>query len=243
MKRKPIIIGNWKMNMSLKEGLSFLSKLEKQANSQLEIGLAVQSVALVDMIKASHHVLIGAQNCFYEDAGAFTGEISPALLREVKTKFCLVGHSERRMMFNETNEIVNKKAHKLLTNQIMPVICVGETREEHEANQTTAVLTKQINECCHNLIIEDCIIAYEPVWAIGSGKTATMAQAQDAASLIRSELAKMYSADKAAQVRIQYGGSVDEKNIKELLKQEDIDGALVGGASLEINRFKKLVGK
>lgn len=243
MMRKPIIIGNWKMNMSLKGGLSFLSKLEKSVNDQIEVGIAVQSVSLVEMINHSNNVLIGAQNCFYEDAGAFTGEVSPALLKEIKTKFCLVGHSERRTMFNETNEIVNKKALKLLDNNITPVICVGETLEEYEAKQTKAVIAKQIQASCQNLKIEKCLVAYEPVWAIGTGKTASTKEAQDVASLIRSELAKMYSADKAAKVRIQYGGSVDEHNIKELLKQDDIDGALVGGASLKINSFSKIIAE
>jgi triosephosphate isomerase (TIM) len=239
--RKPIIIGNWKMNMSLKGGLSFLSKLEKNVNEKIEVGIAVQSVSLVNMISQSNNVLIGAQNCFYEDAGPYTGEISPVLLKEIKTKFCLVGHSERRALFNETNEMVNKKACKLLENNITPVICVGEMFEEHEKKQNKETISKQIKECCQNLKIENCIIAYEPVWAIGTGEIPRLDEIQAIGTLIRAELTKMYSAKQAEQVRIQYGGSVSEENIKQLLELEDIDGALVGGASLKIKSFSKLI--
>lgn len=239
--RKPIIIGNWKMNMSLKGGLSFLSKLEKNVNEKIEVGIAVQSVSLVDMISHSNNVLIGAQNCFYEDAGPYTGEISPVLLKEIKTKFCIVGHSERRALFNETNEMVNKKACKLLDNNITPVICVGEMFEQHEKKQTKETIKKQIKECCQDLKVENCIIAYEPVWAIGTGETPRLDEIQAIGALIRSELTKMYSAKQAGQVRIQYGGSVSEENIKQLLELEDIDGALVGGASLKIKSFSKLI--
>lgn len=239
--RKPIIIGNWKMNMSLKGGLSFLSKLEKNVNEKIEVGIAVQSVSLVNMISQSNNVLIGAQNCFYEDAGPYTGEISPVLLKEIKTKFCLVGHSERRALFNETNEMVNKKALKLLENNITPVICVGEMFEQHEKKQTKETIKKQIKECCQDLKIENCIIAYEPVWAIGTGETPRLDEIQAIGALIRAELTKMYSAKQAGQVRIQYGGSVSEENIKQLLELEDIDGALVGGASLKIKSFSKLI--
>lgn len=239
--RKPIIIGNWKMNMSLKESLSFLSKLEKNVNKEIEVGIAAQSVSLVSMINCSDNVLIGAQNCFYEDSGPYTGELSPVLLKEIKTKFCLVGHSERRALFNETNEIVNKKACKLLENNITPIICVGETFEQHEKQQTKATIVRQIKECCQNLKIENCVIAYEPVWAIGTYETPKLGQIEAIAVLIRNELKKMYSAKQAKQVRIQYGGSVSEDNIKELLKLDDIDGALVGGASLEIESFSKII--
>lgn len=239
--RKPIIIGNWKMNMSLKGGLSFLNKLEKNVNEKIEVGIAVQSVSLVNMISQSNNVLIGAQNCFYEDAGPYTGEISPVLLKEIKTKFCLVGHSERRALFNETNEMVNKKALKLLENNITPVICVGEMFEQHEKKQTKETIKKQIRECCQDLKIENCIIAYEPVWAIGTGETPRLDEIQAIGALIRAELTKMYSAKQAGQVRIQYGGSVSEENIKQLLELEDIDGALVGGASLKIKSFSKLI--
>ncbi|MGL4382723.1 MAG: triose-phosphate isomerase [Bacilli bacterium] len=240
--RKPIIIGNWKMNMSIAQGIDFISKLEASiANDQIEVGIAPQTIALAAIKEQASKVLIGAQNVYFEENGAFTGETSPLLLEELGLNFSLVGHSERRQYFNETDVNVNKKAIKLLEHNITPVICVGETLEEFEANLTQKVIEDSVATCLSNLDITKVVVAYEPVWAIGTGKTATFEQAQNVCKIIREKLASMYNNEAASQVRIQYGGSVNETNISELLACPDIDGALVGGASLKIESFSKMV--
>lgn len=238
--RKAIIIGNWKMNMGLREGLTFLGALEN-VDTDIEVGLAPQFVSLQVMINNADKVLIGAQNTHEAAAGAFTGEISSVLLKEIYADFCIVGHSERREYYNETDFKVNLKAKQLLEHDIMPIICVGETLAQFENNETNEVIKKQVNESCKDLNIENCVIAYEPVWAIGTGKTATSQIAQDVCLMIRNILSEMYSSDIANKVRIQYGGSVNADNIAELMACPDIDGALVGGASLDIDKFSKLI--
>ncbi|MDF9867464.1 triosephosphate isomerase [Bacilli bacterium PM5-3] len=238
--RKPIIIGNWKMNMSINGGVDFLKELEK-VNADIEVGIACQSISLIDMKKHSDYVLIGAQNVNDNLSGAYTGELSAELLEEAKIDFCIIGHSERRQYYNESDEAVNKKAKLLLDKNIMPVICVGETLEQYEKNQTREVIEKQISIAAKDLDITKCVIAYEPVWAIGTGKSATSQIAQDVCKLIRTQISSMYSEKEANEVRIQYGGSVNPENIKELMSCLDIDGALVGGASLKIDSFEKLI--
>lgn len=240
--RKPIVIGNWKMNMSKQEGLNFLASLKDFDNSKLDAGLAVQSLVVDSLSSHKNNILLGAQNVCYEETGAFTGENSVLLLKELNVDFCVIGHSERRQFFNETDELVNKKAQLLLNHNILPVICVGETLEQYENNLTAEVVKNQVSIACANLDIKNTVIAYEPVWAIGTGKTATSEIANNVCKLIREHLATMYSIEDANAVRIQYGGSVNENNIAEILACSDIDGALVGGASLKEDSYKQLIG-
>ncbi|MDR3215270.1 MAG: triose-phosphate isomerase [Bacilli bacterium] len=239
--RKPFIIGNWKMNMGFDEAYEFIDGLiERLSTQQLDVfvGIACQSPLLVPMIAEFYHeeIFLGAQNCNDHLSGAYTGEVSATILNEIETDFCIIGHSERRQYYNETNESVNKKAKLLLDYDIKPIICVGETLEQFENNHTKEVIEKQVKDCLKDLDIKKCVIAYEPIWAIGTGKTATTAIAQDICSLIRENLRAMYG-DKADEVTIQYGGSVKANNIKELMACPDIDGALVGGASLNLDEF------
>lgn len=238
--RKPIIIGNWKMNMGISEGLDFLKKLEK-VDFSIEVGLGIQAISLISMKQQSNKVFIGAQNVHEQKNGAYTGEISCDLLKEANIDFAIIGHSERRQYYNETDNCINKKAQLLLQDNILPVICVGETLVQYEASQTKEVVEKQIEITCKDLDVSKCVIAYEPVWAIGTGKSATFEIAQNICSIIRNKLATMYTQELADKVRIQYGGSVNENNISELMACPDIDGALVGGASLKIESFMQLV--
>lgn len=238
--RTPIIIGNWKMNMGIKEGVEFLKELET-LKFDIQAGIGVQAISLVDMKKNASKVLIGAQNVHQELDGAYTGEISSELLAEANVDFCIVGHSERRQYYNETDENVNLKAKQLLSKDIMPVICVGETLEQYEANETKNVVEKQVEISCKDINIENCVIAYEPVWAIGTGKSATFEIAQNVCKIIREKLTEMYSQEDADKVRIQYGGSVKPETIADLMKCPDIDGALVGGASLKVASFEQLI--
>lgn len=187
---------------------------------------------------------VGAQDVFWEEEGAYTGEVSPVMLKAMGCTYCLVGHSERRQYFGETDETVNKKIKALLKHGLTPVVCVGETLEQREAGSTQEVLDGQIRQGLAGLRaqeVEQLIIAYEPVWAIGTGKTATAAQAQEAIAHIRSLLAQDFGQDTAEKVRILYGGSVKPNNIKELMAQPDLDGALVGGASLKAEDFAAIV--
>lgn len=238
--RKKIIIGNWKMNMSLKNGLDFLKQLE-QVKTTKEVGIAAQAPSLYSMKQQASHILIGAQNVHEEKSGAYTGEISIELLQEMKIDFAIIGHSERRQYYNENDEKINLKAKQLLAHNIMPVICVGETLQQFEAGKTLDIINKQLEVACADLDIKNCVIAYEPIWAIGTGKTASVEIAQNICQAIREKISKMYSEKDAQDLRIQYGGSVNESNIKELLACPDIDGALVGGASLKIADFTKLI--
>ena len=239
--RKPIIIGNWKMNMAIAEGLEFIEQMNK-ISTKIEVGIACQAISLLPMKKAaSQNVLIGAQNINDELKGAFTGELSVELLEEAKIDFCIIGHSERRQYYNETDETVNKKAKLLLERDLLPVICVGESLEQYEAKQTKEVIEKQVTSAIKDLDVSKCVIAYEPIWAIGTGKSATAQIAQDVCHLIREKIADLTSKETADQVRIQYGGSVNPENINELMACPDIDGALVGGASLKIASFEKLI--
>ncbi|MDL2211463.1 triose-phosphate isomerase [Erysipelotrichaceae bacterium OttesenSCG-928-M19] len=238
--RKPIIIGNWKMNMQIADGLVFLNDLEKESYN-IDVGIACQAISLIPMKEQAKKVLIGAQNTNDELNGAYTGELSVDLLKEAELDFCLVGHSERRQYYNESDETVNKKIKLLLEKQITPVVCVGESLEQYENKQTKEVIEKQIELALQDVDVKNCVIAYEPIWAIGTGKTATPEIAQSVCRLIRKKIASLTSVEIANKVRIQYGGSVNPENIKELMACEDIDGALVGGASLKINDFKKLI--
>jgi triosephosphate isomerase len=190
--------------------------------------------------------MLGAQDLYWQDEGAFTGEISAKMLKDAGCSFVIIGHSERRQFFGETNETVNKKIKAALANQLTPIVCVGELLSEREAGKTLDVLKDHVQNGLSGISKEDAlkiVIAYEPVWAIGTGKTATPAQAQEAHKYIRDLLAKLYDTEVAGQIRIQYGGSVKSDNIVELMKQPDLDGALVGGASLQVASFSEIVKK
>jgi triosephosphate isomerase len=248
MSRKALIAANWKMFKTPAEAKAFVDAFLPlvAGHSRDEIALFPSPVLLPTVIEAAKgsNVLIGAQNIHFAPEGAFTGETSIGQLKAVGGTHTLIGHSERRQYFAETDEIVNKKLHAALENGIVPVVCVGEVLADREAGKTGDVLKKQIDGALVGItaaIAGPIVIAYEPVWAIGTGKTATPEMAVEAHKIIRAEVAKLLGADVAAAVRILYGGSVKPANAKELIGQEEIDGALVGGASLKADSFAAIV--
>lgn len=244
--RKPIIAGNWKMHKTIAEALEFVNDVkDKVSNNEVEAVICAPFTLLKDLKEATKgtNIKIGAQNMHFEEMGAFTGEISPLMLKELDMDYVVIGHSERRQYFNETNETVNKKVLKALDVEINPILCVGETLEEREAGNTKNVCKVQVEKALENVSKEDLakiVIAYEPVWAIGTGKTATSEDANDVIAYIREVIANLYG-ELANEVRIQYGGSVKPSNVAEIMNQSDIDGALVGGASLQANDYVELV--
>jgi triosephosphate isomerase len=237
-----LIVGNWKMNQTKTQVEDFFHAL-KSGPRQQEAWLAPQALHLgLALSLTPHDVKIGAQNCSEHDSGAFTGENSPATLKDLGASFALIGHSERRQIFHETNITCAAKTKRALSHGLAVIYCVGETLAEREAGQTLNVVKQQLRQGLSDLAgwhPGQLIVAYEPVWAIGTGKVATPAQAQEVHAAIRSELQEMYSAAGQA-VRLLYGGSVKPDNVKELMGQEDIDGALVGGASLKATDFLAL---
>ena len=244
--RKPIIAGNWKMHKTIAEALEFVNEVKDRVNNdKVEAVICAPFTLLKDLKQATKgtNIKIGAQNMHFEEKGAFTGEISPLMLKELDMDYVVIGHSERRQYFNETDETVNKKVLKALEVGIDPILCVGETLEEREAGNTKDVCKVQVEKALENVSKEDLakvVIAYEPVWAIGTGKTATSEDANDVIAYIREVVANLYG-ELANEVRIQYGGSVKPSNVAEIMNQSDIDGALVGGASLEANYYVELV--
>lgn len=244
--RKPIIAGNWKMHKTIAEALEFVNEVKNRVNNdKVEAVICAPFTLLKDLKQATKgtNIKIGAQNMHFEEKGAFTGEISPLMLKELDMDYVVIGHSERRQYFNETDETVNKKVLKALEVGIDPILCVGETLEEREAGNTKDVCKVQVEKALENVSKEDLakvVIAYEPVWAIGTGKTATSEDANDVIAYIREVVANLYG-ELANEVRIQYGGSVKPSNVAEIMNQSDIDGALVGGASLEANDYVELV--
>lgn len=244
--RKPIIAGNWKMHKTIAEALEFVNEVKDRVNNdKVEAVICAPFTLLKDLKQATKgtNIKIGAQNMHFEEKGAFTGEISPLMLKELDMDYVVIGHSERRQYFNETDETVNKKVLKALEVGIDPILCVGETLEEREAGNTKDVCKVQVEKALENVYKEDLakvVIAYEPVWAIGTGKTATSEDANDVIAYIREVVANLYG-ELANEVRIQYGGSVKPSNVAEIMNQSDIDGALVGGASLEANDYVELV--
>lgn len=244
--RKPIIAGNWKMHKTIAEALEFVNDVKDRVdNDKVEAVICAPFTLLKDLKQATRgtNIKIGAQNMHFEEKGAFTGEISPLMLKELDMDYVVIGHSERRQYFNETDETVNKKVLKALEVGIDPILCVGETLEEREAGNTKDVCKVQVEKALENVSKEDLakvVIAYEPVWAIGTGKTATSEDANDVIAYIREVVANLYG-ELANEVRIQYGGSVKPSNVAEIMNQSDIDGALVGGASLEANDYVELV--
>ncbi len=245
--RKVVIAGNWKMNKNAEETKLLLSEIkEKLPKTDATILLCVPAINIGTAVDAANgtDINIGAQNCHWEKSGAFTGEISADMLKSFGIKYAIVGHSERRQYFGETNETVNKRALACLKNGIHPVICVGENLEERENNITESVIRTQIENGLADFTKEDIknsIIAYEPIWAIGTGKTATSNQAEEVCKFIRSILAEIFDSETAQAVTIQYGGSMNAKNAKELLSMENIDGGLIGGASLKADDFATIV--
>jgi triosephosphate isomerase len=245
--RKKIIAGNWKMYKTLEESAELVNGL-KDANLKPEITAIVcppfTSLAIVANLLKGSSIKLGAQNMSEHDEGAYTGEVSWKMLKSSGCEYVILGHSERRQYFGETNELINAKAKKALANGLKPIICVGEKLEEREKGVTDQIITTQVRGCLAGISsgeLKNVIIAYEPVWAIGTGKTATPAQAQEVHRNIRKLVAQMYSWHVAEGLAIQYGGSVKPENAAELLAQDDIDGALVGGACLKVDSFAAIV--
>ncbi len=246
--RRPLIAGNWKMYKTCSEAVEAAGQLVKLVamTSDIDVMIAPQFTALApvsDVVRGSR-VSLGAQNLFWETEGAYTGEISPVMLVSVGCKYVIIGHSERRQYFDETDETVNKKIKAAIKNDLIPVLCVGESEKERESKETFSVLDKQVKKGIEGFSSDDLktlVIAYEPVWAIGTGKTATTDQAQEAHQFLRSVLEKSFGNMLAKSIRILYGGSVKSNNIAELMAMPDIDGALVGGASLDPETFSKIV--
>ena len=245
--RKPIIAGNWKMNKNYDEAVEFIKAVADKVPSSDKVETAICAPALYLRSLVEHqgeNLRIGAQNMHFEANGAFTGEIAPGMLKDLGVTYVILGHSERREMFNETDETVNKKVHAAFANGLTPIICVGESLEQRETGATNAVVDTQTVAALEGLTDEQVkrvVIAYEPIWAIGTGRTATAKQANETIGYIRSVIERVYGREVAEAVRIQYGGSVNPSNIKELMAQEHIDGALVGGASLDPKSFLSLV--
>lgn len=245
--RKPIIAGNWKMFKTRNEALKFIYAVSDKLPDieKVDSVICAQFTVLRCLVKRQgENLRIGAQNLHFENEGAFTGEVSAPMLKEINVSYVIVGHSERRAMFNETDEAINKKLHKALEYDITPILCVGESLEQRESGQTEAHLAEQLEKDLAGLTAEQVkgiVIAYEPIWAIGTGKTATSEVANETCKFIREKIASMYDQDVADAIRIQYGGSVKLNNIHELMMMPHIDGALIGGASLDPENFVKLV--
>ncbi|MFC5401253.1 triose-phosphate isomerase [Cohnella soli] len=247
MSRTPIIAGNWKMFKTVGEATAFVSEVKGKAEvAGVESVICAPFTALPALVEAvkGTSIKVGAQNLHFEDSGAYTGEISGVFLKDLGVHYVIIGHSERRQYFGETDEIVNKKAHAAFRHGIVPIVCVGEKLEEREAGTTNDVVRVQTEGALAGLTAEQVattVIAYEPIWAIGTGKSSTSAEANETISYIRGVVAKQFGEEAAAKVRIQYGGSVKPNTVAEYLGQSDIDGALVGGASLEPASYVALV--
>ena len=242
--RRKVIAGNWKMNMLPNDTIDFINALEpnvKESDSEIIICVPFTDLFYAISFCQGTNIHVGAQNVFYEDSGAYTGEVSAQMLKCINTEYVIIGHSERRKYFAETDEIVNKKVHKAIENGLKPIICVGETLEEREQGKAIEKITSQISEALKGLTkenLENIIIAYEPIWAIGTGKTATKEDANEAIKAIRSRINEQFGTD---DITILYGGSVKPENANELFQMSDIDGALVGGASLKASSFKAII--
>ena len=245
--RRKIIAGNWKMNKLPNETIDFVEKLSplvKNAEAEVIICVPYTDLFYALMSVQGTNIKVGAQNMHYEDKGAYTGEVSAKMLKSIGVEYVIIGHSERRQYFNETDETVNKKVKKAFEVGLKPIVCVGETLEQREQGITNDIITNQTHLALEGLEgeqVENVIIAYEPIWAIGTGKTASKEDANDAIIAIRQEVAKCYGDEVASKVIIQYGGSVKSKNANELFTMSDIDGGLVGGASLDAEEFSKIV--
>ena len=245
--RRKVIAGNWKMNMLPNETIQFIEDLAPLVkNTEHEVILCVPYTDLFYALLTAQNtnIKIGAQNMHFAESGAYTGEVSGKMLKSINVEYVIIGHSERRQYFNETDETVNKKVKAAFENGLKPIVCVGETLEQRETGKVEEIITNQTELALEGLTneqVENTIIAYEPIWAIGTGKTATKEDANDAIKAIRKKIAEIYGQNVADGVIIQYGGSVKSSNAKELFSMCDIDGALVGGASLKADEFSKIV--
>jgi len=246
--RKPIIAGNWKMHKTLEEAKSFVKEVKSLVPPQDKVDSVICAPALflgqlVELAEGSE-LKIGAQNMHFEESGAYTGEISPVALADIGVDYVIIGHSERREMFAETDETVNKKVLAAFKHELTPIVCVGESLAEREAGKTNEIVGDQVKKALAGVdesAVKNIVIAYEPIWAIGTGKSSSPEDANEVCAHIRGVIADIYSDDVANEVRIQYGGSVKPENIKDFLNQPEIDGALVGGASLEPRSFLQLL--
>lgn len=244
--RVPLIAGNWKMNKTPEEAVKLINSLKPLVqNAAAEVLVCPTFVALSDVLKAAEgsNIKTGAQNMYHQDNGAYTGEISPAFLKAMNIEYVILGHSERRQYFGETNEEINNKVAAAFKHGLKPILCVGETLEEREAGITFNVIGEQVKKCLENLQqydLEAIVVAYEPVWAIGTGRTATKEDANEVIGFIRQQLKEALGEKLSLNTRILYGGSVKSSNIRELMEMPEIDGALVGGASLDPQEFAKI---
>jgi triosephosphate isomerase len=247
--RKKIVAANWKMNMTQAESARFVESFVRDAGEITDVEVVIippfTAIAKVtEGLGRAQNIKVGAQNMYWEKNGAFTGEISAALLRDLFVHYVVLGHSERRSLFGETDEIVNRKVRAALEAKLRPIVCIGETLEQRDKGNVEKILATQLRGSLADLTpkeLQETVIAYEPVWAIGTGRNATPAQAQEAHAFIRHTLSEMADEAAAERVRIQYGGSVKPENARELMIQADIDGALVGGASLDARSFAQIV--
>ena len=248
MERLPFIAGNWKMNKTVGEAIDLVRELKAALAGvkEVEVAVAPPFTALYAVWKEleGSSIRLAAQNLYWEEKGAFTGEVSPLMLKEVGCHYVIIGHSERRQFFGETDETVNRRIKATLSQGLKVIFCIGETLSEREKGKTFSVIERQVEVGLKGFgdkEIENMVVAYEPVWAIGTGKTATPEQAEEVHRFIRGKLEKLYSREVSDKIRIQYGGSVTPKNVKGLMSQGNIDGALVGGASLKAESFSKIV--
>ncbi len=244
--RKKIIAGNWKMNKTPAEAVELAKMLKDKVNTdEKDVVFCVPAIDIIpvgEVLKGTN-IALGAENVYFEESGAYTGEISPLMLKEAGVKYVIIGHSERREYFGETDETVNKKVKKVIEHGMIPIMCCGETLTQREVNVTIEHIRIQIKKGLYGLSASDAekvVIAYEPIWAIGTGKTATSQQAQEVCAAIRQVIKEIYGEATAEKIRIQYGGSVNGKNAAELFAMNDIDGGLVGGASLK-EEFEQIV--
>ena len=245
--RRKVIAGNWKMNMLPNETIQFiedLAPLVKDTEHEVILCVPYTDLFYALLTAQNTNIKIGAQNMHFAESGAYTGEVSGKMLKSINVEYVIIGHSERRQYFNETDETVNKKVKAAFEYGLKPIVCVGETLEQRESGKVEEIITNQTKLALDGLTneqVENTIIAYEPIWAIGTGKTATKEDANDAVKAIRKKIAEIYGQNVADGVIIQYGGSVKSSNAKELFSMSDIDGALVGGASLKADEFSKIV--
>ncbi len=247
--RRPLIAANWKMHMTLDEASKLTQRVVEGCRDirDADIVLAPPFTALAKVRKGVREssIRLGAQDLYWEEKGAFTGEVSPVMLKDAGCDYVIVAHSERRQLFGETDKSANRKVLAALTHELIPILCVGETEPERDRGVTYVVVDRQVKEALKDVAetqLETIVVAYEPIWAIGTGRTATPAQAEEVHQSIRGQLAKLFSADAADQVRILYGGSVKPDNVDDLIAEADIDGALVGGASLKDDSFNRICG-
>ena len=245
--RRKVIAGNWKMNMLPNEAISMITNLApmvKEADCEVVLCVPYTDLFYSLLTAQGTNIKIGAQNMHFEEKGAYTGEVSGKMLKAIGVEYVIIGHSERRQYFAETDEMVNKKIKAAFANELKPIVCVGETLEERESGKAFDIITNQTQKALDGLTNEqvtNTIIAYEPIWAIGTGKTATSQDANEACKKIREKIAEIYGQNVADRVIIQYGGSMKPENAKELLEMTDIDGGLIGGASLKAETFEKIV--